>query len=114
MKTKVIPEKNIENSILHWLNMSGIFAWKVQTVGVFDPVKKIYRRSNNRYHIRGISDVIGILPDGKLLAIEVKSKTGKASPEQLEFIEKIKKSGGVAFVARSLDEVIETVRVYLV
>lgn len=114
MASKLIPEKSIENSILHWLNMSGIFAWKNQSVGIFDPVKKIYRKSNNPFHIKGVSDVLGILPDGKLLAIEVKSKTGKASPEQLEFIEKIKKSGGVAFVARSLDEVIETVRVYLV
>jgi hypothetical protein len=113
LKTRVIPEKAIENHILRWLNMSGIFAWKNQSVGIFDPVKKIYRRSNNPFHIKGVSDVLGILPDGKLLAIEVKSKTGKPSPEQIQFIEKIKASGGVAFVARSLDEVMETVRPYL-
>ena len=113
MAIRVIPEQNIENEILLWLNMSGIFAWKVKTVGVFDPVKKIYRRSNNRYHIKGVSDVLGILPDGKLLAIEVKSKAGRASPEQIQFIDKIKASGGVALIARSLEEVIETVRPYL-
>lgn len=107
---RVIPEKSIENGILRWLNLSGIFAWKNQSVGIFDPVKKIYRRSNNPFHIKGVSDVLGILPDGRLLAIEVKSATGRASPEQIAFIDKINTAGGLAFVARSLDEVQEKIK----
>ena len=114
MSKRVIPEKAIENHILRWLNMSGIFAWKNQSVGIYDPVKKIYRRSNNPYHIKGVSDILGILPDGRLLAIEVKSATGKASEEQKAFIDKVNGSGGVGFIARSLDQVIEYLRPYLV
>lgn len=105
-----MKEKLIENHILRWLNISGIYAWKNQSVGIFDPVKKIYRRSNNPFHIKGVSDILGILPDGKFLAIEVKSKTGKASPEQIMFIEKINKNGGKAFVAKTLEDVQEALK----
>lgn len=104
---RVIPEKAIENHILRWLSLNGIFAWKNQSVGIFDPVKKIYRKSNNPYHIKGVSDIIGILSDGRFLAIEVKSKTGKPSPEQINFIKQINDSGGKAFIARSLEDVQE-------
>jgi len=65
-------EKPIENAILAYLNFSGILAWKNQTVGIYDPVKKIYRKSRNIYHISGVSDILGVLPDGIFLAIEVK------------------------------------------
>jgi hypothetical protein len=38
------------------------------------------------------------------LAIECKTATGKASPEQKKFIEFIKKSGGIAGIARSCED----------
>jgi hypothetical protein len=99
------PEKLIENQILHYLFKRGIFAWKNQSVGVFDPVKRIYRKSNNPFHIKGVSDILGIMNDGRILAIEVKTEKGRASPEQQLFIQKIKDRGGIAFVARSVYDV---------
>jgi len=102
---RVVPEKAIENQILHFLFKKKVFAWKNQSVGIFDPIKKVYRRSNNPFHIKGVADIIGVLPDGRFLAIEVKSKTGKASPEQIEFIKKINFMGGKAFIARSVEDV---------
>jgi hypothetical protein len=102
---RVQPEKAIENQILHLLFRRGIFAWKNQSVGIYDPIKKIYRKSNNPFHIKGVSDVLGILPDGRLLAIEVKTETGRVSPEQKEFIARINECGGMAFVARCLADV---------
>lgn len=53
----------------------------------------------------GSSDLIGILQDGRFLAIECKSATGKATPEQIGFIHAINKSGGVAGICRSVDDV---------
>lgn len=105
--SKNIPEKTIENQILHYLFKQGIFAWKNQSVGIFDPIKKIYRKSNNPFHIKGVSDILGIMPTGRLLAIEVKAKYGKPSPEQVLFIDKINKSGGLAFIAKSLEDVVQ-------
>jgi hypothetical protein len=42
---------------------------------------------------------------GRFLAIEVKRPGGKATPEQQQFIDTINQAGGLAFVARSVEEV---------
>lgn len=56
----------------------------------------------------GSSDLIGIQADtGRFFAIEVKTKTGKASKEQLTFIEAVNKAGGVAGIARSPQEALD-------
>jgi len=107
MPSKPIPEKQIENEILRWLALNGIFAWKNQSVGIYNPTRKVFMRKTNVHHIKGVSDILGILKDGRMLAIECKSKYGKPSPEQTLFIQKIRDNGGVAFIARSLDEVVE-------
>ena len=63
----------------------------------------------------GSSDLIGwtpvtITPEmvGRTLAVftavEVKTLRGKASPEQITFIEAVRRAGGIAGVARSPDE----------
>ena len=99
-----MTEKDIENQILNFLNKLGIFAWKNQSVGIYDPVKKIYRKPNNRFHLKGVSDIIGTI-QGRMLAIEVKTEKGVISPEQRIFIARINEEGGIAFVARSVDQV---------
>jgi penicillin-binding protein-related factor A (putative recombinase) len=102
-------EKDIENAILLYLHMIGIFAWKNQSVGTFDPGKGLFRRSNNKFHIKGTSDILGILKDGRFLAIEVKRPSTKkqTTPHQRNFLEQINKNGGVGFVATSIKEVEE-------
>jgi len=52
----------------------------------------------------GSSDLIGLSPDGQFLAIEVKTPTGRATKEQLNFIERVKQAGGLAGIARSPEE----------
>jgi len=54
----------------------------------------------------GASDLIGWTKNGKFLAMEVKTATGRPSPEQLNFIEQVKKSGGIAGVVRCPEDVI--------
>ena len=103
-------EKDIERSILQYLNSRGdVFVWKQNTVGVFDPVTKRFRRPNSPYIIKGISDIIGITSRGRFLAIEVKTPQRRLqlSPEQLNFIVEINRMGGIAFVATSVEEVKE-------
>jgi hypothetical protein len=46
------------------------------------------------------------------LAIECKSKTGKATPEQKNFIEFVKSRGGIAGIARSASEAITIINEY--
>lgn len=97
-------EKEIENEILCFLNEIGIFAWKNQSVGIYDERKKCYRRSNNRFHLRGVPDIISIMPNGRFLGIEVKSPTGRPTEDQLKFISKSNECGALCFIARSVEQ----------
>jgi hypothetical protein len=98
-------EKDIQKAIVEYLQYRKIYCWINKTQGTFDPVLKIYRKGTT---FKGVSDILGILPDGKFLAIEVKKKGNYASPEQKEFIQNINLKNGIAFVAYSVDEVIDT------
>lgn len=97
-------EKDIEKSILQYLEfVPGCFAWKSNTVGIFDPVRKVYRKQKNKYAINGVADILGIYK-GKFIALEVKSRTGKPSQEQKIFLENIERNGGIAGIVRSVDD----------
>lgn len=103
MAKSLVLEKTIENEILWYLKSSGIFAWKVKSVGTFDPKIGKFRKSANNY-MKGVADIIGIYK-GKPLAIEVKSSTGKLSPDQKIFLLKHHQEGGITIVARSIQDV---------
>ena len=64
-----------------------------------------------RVCVTGSPDVLGQLPDGRLLGVEVKSPTGKLSTPQSVFIERINSAGGVAFVARNCNDVFKNLEV---
>jgi hypothetical protein len=91
------PEGQVQKSIMDWLKAHGIYHYR-QNTG---------RRGNVNYGVVGGSDIIGCLPDGRFLAIEVKAKGKKdtATLVQLEFLANIAKNGGVAFVAESVADV---------
>ncbi len=98
-------EKEIQNSILEYLAYrKDVFAWPNQSVGIFDPVRKVFRKSHSKHHLNGVSDILGIYR-GKPLAIEVKTKIGKVSPDQRDFLHQFGEEGGVCFVARSVQDV---------
>lgn len=71
-------------------------------MGVYDPRIGGYR--SNPYSMRGVGDIIGLLPDGRFLSCEVKTPKGKPSAEQLLFIKRCTRNGGVCFVARSIED----------
>lgn len=91
----MITEKDILAEIKTYLSARGIFFFRCNTG----------RRGGVSFGIKGAPDIIGILPDGRFLAIEVKGPGGKASIEQLQFLGEIAKNGGMAFVAFSIDDV---------
>ena len=94
-------EQDIQKQILNWLRWKGIPCYKHQNAGI--------RKPDGSYiptHTRGVSDIIGCLPKtGRFLAIEVKRPGGKPTPEQQQFIDTINAAGGLAFVARTIEEV---------
>ena len=101
----MIKEIDIQNSILAYLNAIGIFCWRNNSVGVYDPTKNLFRKPTGKYQINGVSDILAISKQGRMMAIEVKSEKGRVSDSQKEFIDNINKRGGLAFVARSIEDV---------
>lgn len=58
----------------------------------------------------GSSDLIGIAPDGRFLAVEVKTAKGRISKEQVTFMTAVQQAGGIAGIARSTDEALALLR----
>ena len=52
----------------------------------------------------GVSDLLGWTEGGRFVAIEVKASRGRVTDEQKAFIDLVRRSGGVAGVARSVEE----------
>jgi len=103
---KSLPESIIEEHILWGLYKLGIFAFKCPTTGYFHPTLKRFVKHKNPFAISGVSDILCVI-EGKFVAIEVKSAKGRPSPDQIKFIDNVNKHGGIAFIARSWDEVKE-------
>ena len=104
-----ITEKQIETSILHYLKLKGIFAWKNDTTGIYSEKRGAFIKRHSKFHMTGQSDILGIY-QGKLLAIEVKAPKGRPTENQLQFLSRVKEEGGIAFIARSVDEVMNALK----
>lgn len=58
----------------------------------------------------GSADLIGIAPDGRFLAVEVKvpesgsRRAGRVSPEQRDFLAAVNAAGGLGGIARSVED----------
>jgi hypothetical protein len=91
-------ERDIQHAI-RLTHIPGLVLWRNST-GVADTASG----SKQRFGLcKGSSDLIGIL-DGRFVAIEIKSETGKLRPEQVLFLDLVRKFGGFACVVRSVEE----------
>lgn len=60
----------------------------------------------------GSADLIGWTKEGRFLAVEVKTPDprSKPTPQQEQFLEVVRRHGGVAFIARSEEEAVSKLR----
>lgn len=101
-------EQSIQAGILAYLRMRVVFCWKNNTAGIYVKTRNTYIPS----HAPGVADILGILDSrfgcsGVFLAVEVKSPKGRLSLHQEAFLKEIKDRGGLAIVARSVEDVQE-------
>lgn len=73
-------------------------------MGTYDPKEGKFRRPS-KYYKRGTADILGIYK-GRPLAIEVKSEKGRLSIHQKLFLQEFQNNGGIAIVARSVEDVV--------
>ena len=90
-------------------------AWVGQKVGTTSKGDIILR--NARFIEFGLctgsSDLIGWTPTGRFLAVEAKTKTGRATIEQRNFIDRVNAAGGCAGICRSADDALQLISPYL-
>ena len=98
--SEMSSEQDIQNLIRLALSERGILNFRNNVGCLKDATGRMVR-----YGLYpGSSDIIGIMPDGRFLAIEVKKPGKKPTPEQLNFIEAIRRHGGIAGVVHSPEE----------
>ncbi len=101
-KKRANPEMVIVNEILDYLKRRGdIYAWRMNAGKVKTDKGHWFQGAPD-----GTADIIGLhLGTGRMVAIEVKAGTNQPTELQMEFIEMVKRAGGVAFPAWSVDQV---------
>jgi hypothetical protein len=92
------PETELQKEILDYLKLRGITAWRNNS-GL------IIRGRVIRLSPEGSPDIIGVMPDGRFLGIEVKMPRKDLSDKQAEFLAKLRDNKAFAFVAHSISEV---------
>jgi Holliday junction resolvase len=93
-----------------WLNSNGFYAWRNQSVGVYDPKAKSFRRPA-AFTISGVSDIIA-LRDGKTYFIECKFGRGSQSKEQKAFEAQCKRHNVDYVVVYSVNELCDCLEGY--
>lgn len=58
---------------------------------------------------KGITDILGQLPDGRIFLCEVKRPGEKTTPEQQALIDRCVEHGGVGFVAYGVEDVFKVI-----
>lgn len=102
----VTPEGRILADCLRYLQIRGIYHWRNSTGAV-----RIAPGRFMRFGKVGSSDILGCLPDGRLLCVEVKAPDGRLSVEQKQFLADVRNLGALALVVRGWRELDEALRV---
>ena len=94
-------ETILMRQIMVALSEMGCFVMRTNS-GVY------YDSKGNRIRVgfKGLSDLVGYNQDGQFFALEIKTPAGKASKEQLAFIEKCYRDGAIAGFARSVEDAV--------
>lgn len=114
-------EQDVLSACLQYLTLRGLFCWRSNNTGVFDPVRKRFRTFRG---LKGVADILGIIPQqietdgetvtqGIFLAVEVKRAGGKTTTHQDYFLDQIRDLGGIALCVRSVAELEERLEPFL-
>jgi penicillin-binding protein-related factor A (putative recombinase) len=99
-----VSEKTIERQIIMYLWSRRILCTKIDSTGIYDLKIGRFRKQFGQFKRLGVSDIIGIYK-GRFLSIEVKSKDGRLSKDQKRWLSDVEAHGGIAIVARSVEDV---------
>jgi len=103
------PEAVVLRAVLKYLRLHHRVAWVERLNSAAGRLARDDGTAGQwmRFAWRGAPDLVGMLKGGTLLCVEVKRPSGKLRPDQELFLATVRNQGGVAFVARSVDDVKE-------
>jgi hypothetical protein len=112
LKKKPATTNNVTTAIINQLNADGHCARRVNNAGVYDPVKRAFRRT--RKDQRGIADILACVRVssretrlsswaglGLYLAIEVKTGDDVQSADQKTYQEQVEHAGGIYLIVKT-------------
>ena len=113
------PETKIQNLILMSLSKAGCLVFRNETAGAW--VGRVLHKDAGQVTLTdarmirfglavGSSDIIGIAPCGRFFAVEVKTRTGKPTKEQMVFLNAVNNAGGISGIARSVEDALKLIR----
>jgi 6-phosphogluconate dehydrogenase (decarboxylating) len=106
-----INERDIVKSILEYLEVRGIMAWR-NNAGILYMKDASGKSYGHKMGPTGSPDIIGLLHNGIFLGIECKKPGNKATDAQKNFLEKLSRKKAVVMVATSIDDVISELDCY--
>jgi hypothetical protein len=95
-------EQQLVNQIIAYLKINGHYVWRQNTGAMTTQQGRFVR-----FGYKGISDILGVSKEGKMIAIECKIKNNKPTQFQTEFLSEVKDRGGISILAYSLDDVMQ-------
>ena len=87
-------ESRLQTKIKQWLKGKGAYSVTIWGGGL---------------QTRGIPDIL-VCYKSIFVGLELKTDTGRATPEQIENLHRIKEAGGIAMICRSLKEIESVLR----
>lgn len=98
-------ETDIVRQCLDLLRLYQILAWRNNTGALRDA-----RRRLVHFGEPGSADILGCLPGGRFLSVEVKRGKNRPTTLQLEWARVVRQAGGLALVVWSSQELEEALR----
>jgi len=86
--------------VVTYINLNRGFAFRVNSVGIFDEKLGIHRKPVT---IKGVADISAII-NGKAWQIEVKVGRDRQSEHQKNFQQRVEQAGGVYLIVKSFDD----------
>jgi hypothetical protein len=102
---KAPRETDLTKACLQLLALRGVLCWRQNSGAAVFGQGKARRFVQMTRGVKGISDILGILPPaGRFLAVECKRPGNKPTADQQGFLDAITAAGGAALVVHDVAE----------
>src|SRR3990170_376526 len=96
-----LTEGAIQKSITDYLRLKKYVVFKANSTQFGIREGKPFAFPSSQ---KGLADIIACSTQGRFIAVECKKPGGKASEDQLAFLEAVRANGGIGIIAFSLDD----------